>query len=199
MRIIGGGRRGRRLVEWNESGIRPMRDFVRSALFNIIDDFVDGADFLDLYCGTGSVGLEALSRGARRCTFVDRSNEACCIVRRNLDLLDFLSAGEVIESDSIEAVDHLTRLGRRFDLVFVGPPYFQESVPRTLERLADGRLLAADPVVIAEIHQTETVADRYGILESVDLRRYGDNLLCFFRPSPASEERDEMDEMGGTA
>jgi 16S rRNA (guanine966-N2)-methyltransferase len=185
MRIISGARRGRRLVEWEETGIRPMRDFVRSALFNILTDFVSGANFLDLFCGTGSVGLEALSRGARTCTFIDRSRDACGIVRRNLDFLDFLSVGEVIEEDCLEAVDRLARLGRRYDLVFIGPPYYHGLVPKTLECLGDGRLLSPDPVVIAEIHHTESAGNRYGVLTLVDERRYGDNLLYFYRPSSA--------------
>jgi len=79
MRIIAGSRRGHKLVDWEESGIRPMRDFVRSALFSILAELVPDAAFLDLYSGTGSVGLEALSRGARSCTFVDASAAACAI------------------------------------------------------------------------------------------------------------------------
>lgn len=182
MRIIAGERRGRKLVEWEDEAIRPMRDFVRSAMFNILSDFVSGAQFLDLFCGTGSVGLEALSRGARSCTFVDRSADACGIVRRNLDLLDFLARGDVLQSDAIGAVETLSRLGRRYDLVFVGPPYYQSLVPRALEALGRGDLLGADPVVVAEIHATESIADAYGALALVDRRRYGDNQLWFYRP-----------------
>jgi 16S rRNA (guanine966-N2)-methyltransferase len=181
MRIIGGVKRGRRLVEWDDSGIRPMRDFVRGALFNIVADFIPDAAFLDLYSGTGSVGLEALSRGARSCTFVDRSPEACGIARRNLDALDFLSAGEVVEGECLEVLDRLARVGRRFDLVFVGPPYHQGLAPKTLDRLADGRLLTDDPVVIAEIHELESLASVFGRLVLVDRRRYGDNQLLFYR------------------
>lgn len=181
MRIIGGVKGGRRLVEWDESGIRPMRDFVRGALFNIVADFVPGAAFLDLCCGTGSVGLEALSRGARSCTFVDRSPEACGIVRRNLDALDFLSVGEVVEGDCLEVIGRLVRVGRRFDLAFVGPPYHQGLAPKVLEQLADGRVLSDDPVVVTEIHELESMAERFGCLEEVDHRRYGDNQLLFYR------------------
>lgn len=187
MRIIAGERRGRKLVEWEDAGIRPMRDFVRSALFNILSDFVTDAAFLDLFCGTGSVGLEALSRGARSCTFVDQSADACGIVRRNLDALDFLARADVVESDAIQAIATLGRLGRRYDLVFVGPPYFRELVPRALEALADGRLLQADPVVVAEIHALESIGDSYGVLSLVDRRLYGDNQLLFFRPDNASQ------------
>ena len=181
MRIIAGSRGGRMLVDWEASGIRPMRDFVRAALFSILSDFVEGASFLDLYCGTGSVGLEALSRGARSCTFVDRSREACAIVRRNLDGLGLLDVGEVINGDAVATIGAFARRAHTFDLVFVGPPYYHEFAPTTLDSLADGRILGADPVIVTEIHQTETAADRYGILRLSDHRRYGDNRLLFYR------------------
>jgi 16S rRNA (guanine966-N2)-methyltransferase len=181
VRIIGGSRRGRKLVDWEETGIRPMRDFVRSALFSILDDFIPEAVFLDLFSGTGSVGLEALSRGAASCLFVDRSPGSCGIARRNLEALDFLTEGRVMESDAIDMVGELARRGRRFDIVFVGPPYYHELVPATLSALADGRILSADFVVVAEIHHTETAQESVGILQRVDIRRYGDNQLLFYR------------------
>lgn len=188
MRIISGERRGRKLVEWDDSSIRPMRDFVRSALYNILSDFVPGAAFLDLYCGTGSVGLEALSRGAGSCTFVDRSTDACAIVRRNLDLLDFLPRGEVVQGDALDVLVGLRRLGRRFDLAFVGPPYYRGLVPQALEALGDTALLSDDPVVVAEIHSTESIGDAYGRLSLVDRRRYGDNQLWFYRTVGDAED-----------
>jgi 16S rRNA (guanine966-N2)-methyltransferase len=159
MRIIGGSRRGRRLVDWEEHGIRPMRDFVRGALFSIISDFVPGAAFLDLYCGPGSVGLEALSRGSRCCTFVDHSREACGIVRRNLDVLELLDVAEVIEKPGIKAIELFKRRGRRFDVIFFDPPYYGELVPLTLRALADGRILSDDPVVVAALHRTEAAPE----------------------------------------
>ena len=195
MRIIGGSRRGRKLVDWEESGIRPMRDFVRSALFSILDDFIPEATFLDLFCGTGSVGLEALSRSADSCVFVDRSPGSCGIARRNLEALDFLTQGRVFEGDAIAMIDELARRGRRFDVVFIGPPYYQELVPATLTALAEGRVLVEDFVVVAEIHHTESAAEVYGVLERVDTRRYGDNQLLFYRRASG---RDEIDSGGMT-
>ena len=170
-------------MDWAEDGIRPMRDFVRSALFSILSDIVPGASFLDLYCGTGSVGLEALSRGARSCTFVDASSAACAIVRRNLDVLDLLDVGQVFEGDSLRMIEELARRGRRFDVVFVGPPYHRELVPGTLDALGNGRLLSGDPVVVGEIHKSERAGEAYGVLDLVDTRRYGDNRLLFYRTS----------------
>lgn len=158
-----------------------MRDFVRSALFSILHEFVPGATFLDLCCGTGSVGLEALSRGASSCLFVDLSPESCAIVRRNLEVLGFLTEGRVLEGDAVAAIGELMRRARRFDIVFIGPPYYQELAPTILTALADGKVLTDDFVVVAEIHHKETAEDAYGVLERVDARRYGDNQLLFYR------------------
>jgi len=196
MRIIGGSHRGRKLVPWEESGIRPMRDFVRSALFNILTDFVPGATFLDLFCGTGSVGIEALSRGAQHAVFVDRSKAACAIVRRNLDALDLLGRGEVIEGDCTWVIRDLGRRARRFDILFLGPPYYNELVPEALEALADGKILAEDAVVVAEVHKKEVAASRYGTIQKVDERRYGDNRLLFYRAAEAEPDRGRQPREG---
>lgn len=192
MRIIAGSLRGRKLVEWESAGIRPMRDFVRGAMFSILVDFIPNSAFLDLYCGTGSVGIEAISRGADHCVFVDRSPESCGITRRNLEALGLLDQGRVLESDAVEACRELARRGKSFDLVFIGPPYYHELVPRTLGALADGRLLSPDPVVIAEIHHKESAAESYGILELADERKYGDNRLLFYRRADSDDTQQKQ-------
>ena len=180
VRIISGSRKGHRLVEWEESGIRPMRDFVRSALFNILADLVIDARFLDLFCGTGSVGLEALSRGAREATFVDRSPKACGIVRRNLDLLGFLDQGSVLQRDYAIGIDHLQRRGKRYDLIFVGPPYDRGLADSALRLMAEHSILAEDGFIITEVRNKTDLEDIYGPLERFDRRRYGDNVLDFY-------------------
>ena len=180
MRIISGSRRGQRLVPWEEVGIRPMRDFVRSALFNILSDLVVGARFLDLFCGTGSVGLEALSRGAREAVFVDHSPSACGIARRNLDRLRFLNVGQVVQAEFIEGIDHLARRGRTFDLVFSGPPYGKGLAEQALSRLGDGDIVAPAGIVVTEVYKKETPSPFYGRLFLIDRRNYGDNVLLFY-------------------
>jgi 16S rRNA (guanine966-N2)-methyltransferase len=182
LRIIGGTRKGRHLVDWEDTAIRPVRDFVRTALFNIIEDFLSDAVCLDLYCGVGSLGLESLSRGARRCVFVDSSADACRIVRRNLDALDLLAGSEVFEGDVLQTLEHLKGRGRRFDVVFIDPPYFTGLAASTVEALGEGRLLGTDALVVVATHQSEALVERTGRLVRVDQRRYGDNALAFFRP-----------------
>ena len=180
MRITGGTHRGRRLVPWDEEGIRPMRDFVRTALFNILGDVVSGARFLDLFCGTGSVGLEALSRGAMDCVFVDQSPAACGIVRQNLAQLALLDRAKVVQGDFADGLEDLARVGRQFDLVFSGPPYGKGLSKSALRLLGGRRLLAPGALVITEVFKKELLSETYGALQRVDERTYGDNLLVFY-------------------
>jgi 16S rRNA (guanine966-N2)-methyltransferase len=181
MRIIGGSSRGRKLVEWQAAGIRPMRDFVRTALFNIIGETILEARFLDLFCGTGSVGLEALSRGAREVTFIDQSADACGIVRRNLDQLGFLDRARVLHVDYVEGIDYLERRGKKFDLVFVGPPYDKGLADAALRLFSERSILDPDAVVITEVRNKTTLDQQYGLLKQIDKRVYGDNVLDFYR------------------
>jgi len=180
MRIISGSRKGRKLVDWEETGIRPMRDFVRTALFNIISELVPDARFLDLFCGTGSVGLEALSRGARECVFVDSSPAACAVTRRNLGSLGLISRAQVIQSDYLAGIDRLARRGRKFDLVFVGPPYGKGLAAAALSRLGEGDVLAEGGLVVTEVYKKEGLSPNYGVLSRIDSRTYGDNTLHFY-------------------
>ncbi|MCK4600773.1 16S rRNA (guanine(966)-N(2))-methyltransferase RsmD [Candidatus Bipolaricaulota bacterium] len=185
MRITGGAKRGRKLVSWEEAGIRPMRDFVRTALFNILADLVPGSRFLDLFCGTGSVGLEALSRGAVECVFLDSSAGACGIVRRNLDALDLLKQGKVIKADFREGIDRLVKRGRQFDLVFVGPPYEKGLAAAALDSLGEGLLLANEALIVTETHKKEELSSIHGKLQLTNKRTYGDNVLWFYHFSSA--------------
>jgi len=199
MRIIGGSLRGRRLVDWEDGGIRPVRDMVRSALFSIVADFVADANCLDLFAGTGALGLEALSRGARSCLFVDRSPDACAIVRRNADALGLLDRAEVYHGDALDALGHFARRGRRFDLVFVDPPYFEGHAQRAVAALGDAGALAEDPLVAVASHKAEDPIEVARPLVLVDSRRYGDNALHFYRRGePGAVGSGDGNEGGGT-
>ncbi len=172
-----------RLIEWEEAGIRPMRDFVRSALFNIIENFIVDSTFLDLFCGTGSVGLEALSRGASLATFVDNSSKACGIVRRNLDLLGFLDRASVLQSDYGAGIDNLERRGKGYNLVFVGPPYDKGLAEACLRVLAQSPVVLPDSLIVAETRNKTELKTKYENLNQIDKRTYGDNSLVFYQPS----------------
>ncbi len=190
MRITGGALGGRRLRTPDTADIRPMRDQVRMALFNILTDVVVDSLFLDLFAGTGSVGLEALSRGAARAVFVDRGRDALQLLKQNVDELGVAERAEIIADDVFNALDRFDPESETFDLVFIGPPYGYDLAPKTLRQLGHGDVLAPDAIVITEVFKKESVSERYDDLHLFDERRYGDNrLILYRRGADAGESR----------
>ncbi|MFN4217755.1 MAG: 16S rRNA (guanine(966)-N(2))-methyltransferase RsmD [Candidatus Bipolaricaulia bacterium] len=184
MRIIGGRLGGRSLIEPTpqmKRFLRPMREAVRAALFDVLSDFVINARFLDLFAGTGSIGLEALSRGAQSCVFVDSSEQACQIIRENIKNLDLEKHARVYQLDALQAIELFGRQGEEFDLVFIGPPYGKGLAHKTLAHLARHSILSPGALVVTEIFKKETIQTEYDLLESFDERTYGDNRLWFYR------------------
>ncbi|MFB6287031.1 MAG: 16S rRNA (guanine(966)-N(2))-methyltransferase RsmD [Candidatus Bipolaricaulia bacterium] len=181
MRITGGALGSRRLHVPRSADIRPMRDQVRAALFNILMDVVEDSVFLDLFAGTGSVGLEALSRGAAEAVFVDQGREALELLQRNVAELAVGDRAHILAEDVFRALTQLSEADRRFDLVFVGPPYGAELAHQTLIQVADEDVLGPEAVVVTEIFKKESVNAEYGLLTRIDERLYGDNRLVFYR------------------
>lgn len=183
MRIIAGRLSGRPLVEPTpqiKRFLRPMREAVRAALFDILGDSVVGVRFLDLFAGTGSVGCEALSRGARSCVFVDISAEACNIIRKNIENLELGSQATLYQSDVLQAIESFHRQGEQFDLVFLGPPYGKELAHKTLAHLASHPILSDSALVVTEVFKKEKIQREYRFLKFFDERTYGDNRLWFY-------------------
>jgi 16S rRNA (guanine966-N2)-methyltransferase len=177
VRIIGGTARGRRLHGPRGRLIRPTPDRVREAVFDILGE-VSGQEVLDLFAGTGAMGLEALSRGASWCTFVDRGREALELTARNAALCGFANV-EVIRADPSRGLRRLQERGRRYDLVFCDPPYGRGLVPKTLARLEASPLLAPEAVIVAEHAPTDALKG-VGRLRPSESRRYGDVQITFF-------------------
>lgn len=181
MRVIAGTARGRRLEAPKGQTTRPTPDRVREALFSILQAEVPEAQVLDLFAGTGALGLEALSRGARAVVFVDADRRAAELVRRNLASLGF-TAAEVLQLPAPRALELLARRGVRFDIAFLDPPYAEaQLLSDSLARLAAARLLCPGAVVVCEhASRDEPPATPEG-LERADTRRYGDVALTFYR------------------
>lgn len=181
MRIIGGEHRGRRLVRWQDTNIRPLRDRVRTALFDTLGEAVQGARVLDLFAGTGAVGLEALSRGAAHATFVDASAKAVRIVRANVNSLGYQDRVEVVLDDAVRAVEKLARRGCRFDLVFVGAPYTPGLAISALQALATFAPLRPGAWVVVETFHKEEPQDAFPPLTWVSTRVYGETRLTYYQ------------------
>jgi 16S rRNA (guanine(966)-N(2))-methyltransferase RsmD len=184
MRVIAGTYRSRPLIAPRGLETRPTSDRLRETLFNILSPRLDGCRFVDLYAGTGAVGIEALSRGAAHVWFAENADPAIASLRANLATLKIVR-GFTLESRGVGAVlQRLGKLGQRIDLVYLDPPYEAEAeYAGTLNFLGSVRgreILASDAVVIAEHSSKAKLATRYGALEHRRLLKQGDAALSFF-------------------
>lgn len=152
MRVITGAARGRKLAEPKGMDIRPTTDMVKESIFNIVQFDIEGRRVLDLFAGTGQLGIEALSRGAAEVTFVDHSKEAVKLVKDNLAHCGL--RGTVVQSDSIA---FLERCGK-FDLIFVDPPYATELVDKALEKILRFDILSDSGIIICETARDRDVS-----------------------------------------
>lgn len=176
MRIISGKYRGLKLAEFGGEEIRPTADRVKESLFSILSARVTGAKVLDLFCGSGNLGLECLSRGAARVHFNDLSRDSVAVLRKNLSRLK----GE--ENYTVTALDFsvcLSRLSDKFDLVFIDPPYRTEYGAASLCQIAEGSLLSAEGVAVYE--RDRAFSGHITGLTLFDERKYGKTYLSFFR------------------
>ncbi|MBS1800774.1 MAG: 16S rRNA (guanine(966)-N(2))-methyltransferase RsmD [Acidobacteria bacterium] len=184
MRVVAGRYRSRLLSAPRGIETRPTSDRLRETLFNVIAPRVEGAKFLDLYAGTGAVGIEALSRGATFVWFAENAPAAAKAIRENLRALKISSGCMVEERSAMALLENLARRGTVTDLVFLDPPYDAEAeYARTLEFLGGTRgqaILAEDARVIAEHRSKMELAERYGALERVRVLKQGDAALSFY-------------------
>lgn len=181
MRIIGGESKGRRLFLPKGCQIRPTSDRVKESLFNILYP-VDGKSFLDLFAGSGNVGLEALSRGAAKVMFIEKDSNLANAIAKNRDDFGYSNIGEVIALEVESGIHKLCKKGEKFDILFADPPYETGYIKRTLQYLEDGRLVRIGGTIviqhsIREIFQ-DTLSSHYIF---TDQRIYGDTALSFLK------------------
>lgn len=179
MRVIGGTSRGRRLAGPRGLDIRPTADHVKEALFNILSDRMAGARFLDLFAGTGNIGIEALSRGARQVTFVESSPAAGRLLRANLQRCGFERLAEV----RLMPVSRFLKQCREpaYDIVFLDPPYQAQETERVLPSLGRDAIIRTNGVVVVEHFHKSPLDDRIGHLALVKTYQYGDTCLSVYR------------------
>ncbi len=181
VRVITGTAKGRKLQSLKGQKTRPTADRVKESLFSILGDRVRAGWFLDLYAGSGAIGIEALSRGASGAIFIDNSRAAVRILKGNLDRVDLESKAEVYATDVLRGIAALAARDMEFSCIFLDPPYDQGKVTPTLMALSQACLVAADTIVVAEHSQGETVPEQVDSLDKVRVQVYGDTVLSFFR------------------
>jgi 16S rRNA (guanine966-N2)-methyltransferase len=179
MRVIAGQAKGRRLKAVPGSGTRPITDRAKSALFSILSSDVVGASFLDLFAGTGGVGIEALSRGAAEAVFVERGKAALRTIRANLEHTELIDRGRIEQANVFE---FLARPPSPFDYVYIAPPQYRDWWAHTLQALdRNPGWLQDDGWAITQIHPREYEPLQLRSLVQFDQRTYGSVMLCFYQ------------------
>ena len=182
MRVIAGKYRSRTLRSLKGQALRPTSDRLRETLFNILGPTVEGSMFVDLYAGTGAVGIEALSRGARAVIFVEQHAPATALIRRNLESLEIGGKTEILGVDVLRGLERLEARHLHAQFVFLDPPYAATGeYERVLEFLGDSLIVAPDGRVIAEHLRKRALPERIGELELTRVVEQGDTALSFYR------------------
>jgi 16S rRNA (guanine966-N2)-methyltransferase len=184
-RIIGGSGKGRRLKSPRGHMTRPTASRVRQALFDVLAGEVPGCRFLDLFAGSGGVGLEACSRGAASAVLVEVDSVAARSIRHNVGALGAGALARVVRGDVRTALSRLAASGEQFGIVFLDPPYGSDLYEPVLSALASGSVLAPGGLVVAEHFHKRALPETIGRLARARILRVGEQCLSFYRPAAA--------------
>ena len=179
MRVISGTLKGRKLHTFKGTNIRPTSDRTREAVFNILSDRIPGAHVLDLFAGSGAMGIEALSRQATAATFVDKASAATALIKKNIRVCGLDAKTQVIQWDIKQSLICLNASQPPFDLIFLDPPYGQSLADPALSHLMKTGAMAADTCLVLEHGRTEKVSLPDEHFQLSDQRRYGKTLVSF--------------------
>lgn len=181
MRIITGKARGLKLVTPKNMQVRPTSDRVKESLFNIIGTKIIGAKVLDLFAGTGNLGLEAWSRGAEKIVFVDENPTSLQLVMSNIKKAKAEKETNTIKGSALRVVADLSAKGELFDFVFCDPPYNKGLVEQIIRQISQNNIVASGGYIIIEHSQHETIQELPSKIENVRSEKYGETLVSFLR------------------
>lgn len=181
MRVISGKVRGLKLNTPKNEDVRPTTDRVKESLFNMINPYMMESNILDLFAGTGSLGIECLSRGASKCTFVDVSRESIALVKSNIKKARFENESEVLNLDFKDAISKLKIKNNKFDVIFMDPPYYKDMFIDALEKIDNANILEEDGIIIVEHDTKDKFPEEIGSLEKSRDKKYGNTTLTFYK------------------
>lgn len=178
MRIIAGEKKGRKLNSPKDDLIRPTPDKVKGAIFSMMAEKVLDSTFVDLFAGSGAIGLEALSRGAKKVFFGDHDTASVNLTKKNIEHLDYQNSAEVLHGDFKEV---LAEVKEKADIIFLDPPYNKGFYDEILEAISKSDALRKDGVVIVERDSFNQIPDEAGDLVKTDTRKYGKTAIDIFK------------------
>lgn len=177
MRIIAGTRRGQKLINFEGEDVRPTTDRVKESVFNLIQEFISGSNVLDLFGGSGALALEALSRGAEHALITDNSKSSLELIKKNTVLTGFEDKAEIHQTD---ATEFIAKTNRKFDIIFLDPPYNKGFVQPILETISKKELLTNDGIAVLE----SDFRDEHGNIEGLYIakqRKYGRTYITIYK------------------
>lgn len=177
MRIISGQRRGHKLLEFSGDGIRPTTDRVKESIFNLIQEYISDARVLDMFCGSGALSFEALSRGAKEATCIDVDKKSIEVIKKNCFSLDYQDSCEIINSSCF---DYIKRCKKQFDLIFLDPPYNKELIVSSLKGIIECDILSPHGIIVLESDSTDFHSEFSG-LELLKQRKYGRTYVTVYK------------------
>lgn len=182
MRVISGLRKGHKLKAPKGLKVRPTEDRIKESLFNILGPINENNIVLDAFGGTGSIGIEFLSRGAQKCYFVDNSKESIDIINENIEHTKFLSQSIVIKNDIMFEIDNFASKQLLFNYIYLDPPFRQEGlIHNILEKINKSKILNSNGIIIIEHEKELNLDDDIDNFKKFDYRNYGSKSLSFYR------------------
>jgi 16S rRNA (guanine966-N2)-methyltransferase len=179
MRIISGKYKGQQLTSFKADHIRPTTDRVKESQFNILQNHLENARVLDLFSGTGSLGLEAISRGASFVFFVDKNKKSIEILEKNIEKLKIEEPFQILQKDIFSFLKSYS--GEPFDLIFIDPPFTEKMAHDVMAAIDQSQVFAPHTIITIESGRREKVEEYYTNLKRYDVREFGDKFLSFFR------------------
>ncbi len=181
MRVIAGAAKGRVLEAPKGMNTRPITSMIKEALFSIMQTQIVESSFLDLFAGSGSIGIEAMSRGARSVTFVEKERAAVDVIKRNLQTCKFTDNCEVFQDDVFRRIERFKSAGRQFDIIYLDPPFTVDEIfLPVIEALNDGKLLSECGIIVIRTRKEMKMPDETGILTKYKFKTYGISALHFY-------------------
>lgn len=181
MRIIAGKARGHKLLSPESLETRPTLDRVKEAMFSSIQNYIPDAVALDVFAGTGSLGLEAASRGASEVYLVDKSQNTFPLLKKNIESLKFEDFCTGLNMDSYDALRMLANNNKRFDIIFIDPPYCKEMLPEAFKIIKENDMLQEDGIIVTKIDSIEEIYEGYEDIKLTKSKKYGNTTVCYYR------------------
>lgn len=181
MRIIAGKAKGQKLISPKTMETRPTLDRVKEAMFSIIQGYIPNAEVVDVFAGTGSLGLEAASRGAKEVYLIDKSPVTYPLLKENVKKLKFQDFAHTLNMDSYEALRLLAKKGKVFDLIFIDPPYCKEMIPEAIKIIEENNMMDKEGIIVTKIDSIEEIYEGYKDIKLIRSKKYGNTTVCFYK------------------